>query len=70
MFDESSNDNTNGGGGVVWTLISPAFSKLGYQSTTIYQNQRLLRLTLEGLGVTVLSGAAFNVPAMWELFAF
>jgi invasion protein IalB len=70
VFDESSNDNTNGGGRVVCTLISPAFSKLGYQSITIYQHQSLLRLTLEGLGVTVLPGAASSAPAMWEFFGF
>lgn len=70
VFDESSNDNTNGGGRVVCALISPAFSKLGYQSTTIYQHQSLLRLTLEGLGVTVLPGAASSAPAMWEFFSF
>jgi phosphoesterase family protein/Ig-like domain-containing protein/immunoglobulin I-set domain protein len=70
VFDESGSDNTNGGGRVVCTLISPAFSKLGYQSTTIYQHQSLLRLTLEGLGVTVLPGAASSAPAMWEFFSF
>ena len=68
VFDESSNDNTDGGGRVVCTLISPAFSKLGYQSTTIYQHQSLLRLTLEGLGVTMLPGASSSAPAMWEFF--
>jgi len=68
VFDESGNDNTNGGGRVVCALISPAFSKLGYQSTTVYQHQSLLRLTLEGLGVTVLPGASSSAPAMWEFF--
>jgi len=68
VFDESSNDNTNGGGRVVCTLISPAFSKLGYQSTTLYQHESVLRLTLEGLGVTLLPGAASGAPAMWEFF--
>jgi hypothetical protein len=53
---------------VVCALISPAFSKLGYQSTSIYQHQSVLRLTLEGLGVTVLPGAASSAPAMWEFF--
>ncbi len=68
VFDESGSDSTNGGGRVVCTLISPAFSKLGYQSTTIYQHQSLLRLTLEGSGVTVLPGAASSAPAMREFF--
>jgi acid phosphatase len=68
IFDESSNDNTNGGGRVVCTLISPAFSKLGYQSTTLYQHESVLRLMLEGLGVTLLPSAASSAPAMWEFF--
>jgi acid phosphatase len=68
IFDESSNDNTNGGGRVVCTLISPAFSKLGYQSTTLYQHDSVLRLMLEGIGVTLLPSAASSAPAMWEFF--
>ena len=60
VFDESGNDNTNGRGRVVCALISPAFSKRGYQSTTVYQHESVLRLTLEGLGVIVLPGAASN----------
>jgi acid phosphatase len=68
VFDESGSDNTDGGGRVVCALISPAFSKLGYQSTSIYQHQSLLRLTLEGLGVTVLPGSASTAPDMAEFF--
>src|SRR5713101_3823807 len=68
LFDESSSDNTNGGGRVVCTLISPAFSKLGYQSATLYQHESVLRLMLEGLGVTLLPSAASSAPAMWEFF--
>jgi phosphatidylinositol-3-phosphatase len=70
VFDESGNDSTNGGGHVVCALISPAFSKLGYQSITVYQHESVLRLTLEGLGVIVLPSAASNAPAMWEFFTF
>lgn len=66
VFDESGNDNTNGGGRVVCALISPAFSKLGYQSTTQYQHESVLRLTLEGLGVTTLPGAGSRAPNMGE----
>jgi acid phosphatase len=69
VFDESGNDNSNGGGRVVCTLISPAFCKLGYQSTTLYQHESVLRLTLEGLGVTLLPGAASNAPDMGQFFA-
>src|SRR4029077_18518609 len=68
VFDESSSDNSNGGGRVVCTLISPAFSKLGYQSITLYQHESVLRLMLEGLGVTLLPSAASSAPTMWEFF--
>ena len=66
MFDESGNDNTKGGGRVACALISPAFSKLGYQSTTLYQHESVLRLMLEGLGVTTLPGAGSVAPDMGE----
>src|SRR5256886_7481384 len=68
VFDESSNDNTNGGGRVVCALISPAFSKFGYQSTLQYQHESVLRLALEGLGGTALPGPASSAPTMWEFF--
>jgi acid phosphatase len=68
VFDESSSDNTDGGGRVVCALISPAFSKLGYKSTTIYQHEDMLRFTLEGLGVTVFPGASSNASNMKEFF--
>src|SRR2546426_6883857 len=67
VFDESGGDNTNGGGRVVWVAVSPK-SKLGYQSTTLYQHQSTLRLTLQGLGVTVFPGAAASAPDMSEFF--
>jgi phosphatidylinositol-3-phosphatase len=70
LFEESANDNTQGGGRVAAVLISPAFSKPGYQSTTLFQHQSSLRLALEGLGVHVLPGAAPTAPAMWEFFNF
>ena len=66
VFDESGNDNTNGGGRVVCALISPAFSNLRYQSTTLYQHESVLRLTLKGLGITTLPGAASRAPDMGE----
>jgi hypothetical protein len=70
-FDESSNDDTHGGGRIATVLISPKFSKHGYQSTTLYQHQSSLRLMLEGLGITtLLPGAAATAPTMWEFFTF
>jgi acid phosphatase len=68
-FDESGNDNTNGGGRVVAVIISP-FAKPGYQSTTLYQHESVLRLMLEGLGIRTLPGAATTAPKMWEFFTF
>ena len=48
VFDESSNDDTHGGGRIAAVIISPKFSKVGYQSTTLYQHESTLRLMLEG----------------------
>jgi phosphatidylinositol-3-phosphatase len=67
-FDESENDNTHGGGRVAAVLVSPAFSKKGYQSTTLYQHQNTLRLMLKSLGVTSFPGAAATAPGMTEFF--
>ncbi len=68
VFDESANDNTDGGGRVAVVLISPTFSHVAYQSTTFYQHESVLRLMLEGLGIKTLPGAAATAPAMWEFF--
>jgi hypothetical protein len=48
--------------------VSPSKSKRAYQSTTLYQHQSTLRLTLKGLGVTVFPGAAATAPDMSEFF--
>ena len=69
VFDESNTDNTNGGGQVPAIVISP-FAKLGFKSTTFYQHESILRLMLEGLGVTTLPAAAASAPKMWEFFTF
>lgn len=70
VFDESANDNTDGGGRVAAVLVSPKFSKVAYQSTTLYQHETILRLTLESLGVTVLPGAAATAATAWDFFSF
>lgn len=69
VFDESGNDNTNGGGLIPAIVVSP-FAKNGYESTTVYQHESTLRLILEGLGVTNLPGASAAAPKMWEFFTF
>jgi phosphatidylinositol-3-phosphatase len=68
VFDEGPTlDFTQGGGHVAAVVISP-FSKPAYKSIALYQHQSVLRLMLEGLGVTKLPGDAAAAPAMWEFF--
>jgi len=68
VFDEGPTlDFTQGGGHVAAVVISP-FSKPAYKSIALYQHQSVLRLMLEGLGVTKLPGDATSAPAMWEFF--
>jgi len=68
VFDEGNTlDFTQGGGHVAAVIISP-FGKPAYKSIALYQHQSVLRLMLEGLGVTKLPGDAATAPAMWEFF--
>src|ERR1700680_459583 len=71
VFDEGdASDSANGGGHVAAVIISPD-AKQGFQSTTLYQHQSMLRLILEGLGVpnvTNYPGAASTAPSMAEFF--
>jgi hypothetical protein len=67
VYDESGNDDTHGGGRIVWVAVSGK-SKPGYQSTTLYQHESTLRLSLKALGVTVYPGAANVAPDMGEFF--
>jgi phosphatidylinositol-3-phosphatase len=69
VFDEADTlDFTAGGGHVAAVIVSP-LGKRGYKSIALYQHQSVLRLTLEGLGVAKLPGAAATAPAMWEFFS-
>ena len=68
VFDEADTvDFTAGGGHVAAVIVSP-LGKRGYKSIAFYQHQSVLRLTLEGLGVTKLPGGAATAPVMWEFF--
>lgn len=67
-WDESDiNDNANGGGHVATILISPKV-RAGFQSTTMYQHQSALKLTMQLLGVTDFPGASATAPDMTEFF--
>jgi phosphatidylinositol-3-phosphatase len=69
VFDEADTlDLTAGGGHVAAVIVSPLGMR-GYKSIAFYQHQSVLRLTLEGLGVTTLPGDAATAPAMWEFFS-
>jgi hypothetical protein len=67
VFDEAGNDNTYGGGRIVWVVVS-AKARPGYRSTTLYQHQSTLRLTAQALGLTAFPGGAATAPGMDEFF--
>lgn len=64
-FDESANDNTNGGG-LIPFIMAGSNVKKGYRSTRMYQFPSLLRMSLEALGVNAYPGAALDAPSMNE----
>jgi phosphatidylinositol-3-phosphatase len=67
-WDESTiTDLTNGGGHVATILIGPKV-RAGFQSTTMYQHQSTLKLTMQLLGITDFPGDAANAPDMGEFF--
>jgi phosphatidylinositol-3-phosphatase len=68
VFDEGDfTDIAYGGGQVAAVIVSP-LAKAGYQSKTLYQHDSMLRLMMEGLGVTDLPGGAATAPEMTEFF--
>jgi acid phosphatase len=66
-FDESADDNTNGGGQVATVLLGTNVQQ-GYQATGFYQHQSLLRLMLEAQGIAQLPNAAATAPSMGEVW--
>ena len=69
VFDEADlQDFTSGGGHVAAVIVSP-LAKRNYKSIAFYQHQSVLRVMLEGLGLTKLPGDAATAPAMWEFFS-
>ena len=66
--DESfDTDFANGGGHIFAIIVGPSI-KNGFQSTTFYQHQSLLRLMCEHLGIPNVLGQAVNAPSMQEFF--
>jgi phosphatidylinositol-3-phosphatase len=67
-WDESNiNDMANGGGHIATILIGRKV-RSGFQSTTTYQHQSGLKLTMQLLGISDFPGAAANAPDMSEFF--
>ena len=67
-WDESSIDDGANGGGHVPTVLIGSSVRHGFQSTTLYQHQSTLRLTMELLGITDRPGASANATDMNEFF--
>src|SRR4051812_14345 len=68
VFDESVDADSAHGGGHVAMLVVGAKVKSGYQSTTFYQHQSLLRMLSEASGLTTFPGAATTALEMTEFF--
>jgi hypothetical protein len=66
-YDESETSAMHGGGKIPVIMISPR-AKPGYRSTTFYQFESVLRLSLEALGITSIPGRGNGAPTMWEFF--
>jgi phosphatidylinositol-3-phosphatase len=65
VFDESENDNSYGGGRVLWVAAGPKV-KRGYRSTNVYQHGSTLRFVMESLCLSNFPGAAASAASMQE----
>jgi acid phosphatase len=68
-FDESVDEDVQHGGGHVATVIISPKVPQGFDSTTLYQQQSILRVTAEALGLSTYPGAAATAPNMSEFFS-
>jgi acid phosphatase len=67
-FDESENDDTNGGGQIMTVLLG-THVKQGYSGdAAIYDHRSLLDLSLKALGVMNVPNGAAQAPEMTEFF--
>lgn len=67
-WDEGDVNDLANQGGHVATILIGAKVRAGFQSTTMYQHQSTLRLTMQLLGVSDFPGAAASAPDMAEFF--
>jgi hypothetical protein len=68
VFDESLDVDVVNGGGKVAMVMAGSHVKAGFKSTTLYQHQSTLRLTLDLLRVTDHPGNSATAPTMQEFF--
>ena len=67
-WDEGdANDEANEGGHIATILVGPKV-RSGFQSSTMYQHQSALKLTMQLLGIKDFPGAAASAPDMSEFF--
>jgi len=67
-WDEGDvNDMAHQGGHIATILISPKV-RAGFQSSTMYQHQSTLKLTMQLLAISDFPGAAASAPDMTEFF--
>lgn len=66
VFDEAFVIDTQHGGGHVAAVLVGSRVKSGFRSTTFFQHQSALRLSLDALGVSQLPGAAAGAASMNE----
>ena len=67
-WDEGDMTDLTHGGGHVATILAGPKVRAGYQSTTLYQHESTLKLTMQLLGVTDYPGGAASAPDMSEFF--
>jgi acid phosphatase len=67
-FDEGALTDLSDGGGHIPVVIVSAKAKKGFKSSTTYEHQSVLRLSLEALGVSKFPGTAAVAPDMGEVF--
>lgn len=67
-FDESSDTDTQHGGGHVATIVVGPKVRRGNKSATLYQHQNSLKTLMEALGLDSFPGAAGNAAGMTDMF--
>ena len=68
VFDEAEDTDANHGGGRVAMIMAGPTAKTGFQSSTLYQHENLLKTITNYMGIDGNIGAAGSASAMTEFF--